>query len=382
MLRIISFTEQGLLLADRIAGQLPARIYRKFRERGSGRSIGRNVGQDIERGSGQGIERDSGQDIERGDGKNPGNPSVEEVTGSLEAWAEEAFRANEPVLFIGAAGIAVRSIAGCIRSKLTDVPVLVMDMTGQFVIPILSGHYGGANRLAEQLAEITGAVPVITTATDQTGAFAADLFAKEQGLIIRNPEALPYVSGKAVAGEMLRISFDTGLESYGKGVVSAADGITTVADSEAADIRITIRPLTEDETTVLYLTPKIVCAGIGCRKGVDPGKLRSFVLEKCMEAGVDPSALAGIASIEQKKEEPAILRLAEEMGIPFYTYTAEELQAVEGEFADSAFVEETVGVGNVSERAAARMAGPQGKSRMLLRKTVGEGMTLALAMHT
>ena len=195
MLRIISFTEQGLLLADRIAGQLPARIYRKFRERGIGRNVGQDIergsGQGIERASGQGIERASGQDIERGDGKNPGNPSSEEVTGSLEAWAEEAFRANEPVLFIGAAGIAVRSIAGCSSRKLTDLPVLVMDMTGPFVIPILSGPYGGANRLAEQLAEITGAVPVITTATDQTGAFAADLFAKEQGLIIRNPEALP-----------------------------------------------------------------------------------------------------------------------------------------------------------------------------------------------
>jgi len=89
----------------------------------------------------------------------------------LFTWAGEQFAAGNALLFISACGIAVRSIAPHVKDKLSDVPVLVADEAGKFVIPLLAGHYGGANRLAGELSRALGATAVLTTATDVNGLF-------------------------------------------------------------------------------------------------------------------------------------------------------------------------------------------------------------------
>ena len=96
-------------------------------------------------------------------GKEVGIPAI---APSLPAWTERMFQKMDAILFIGACGIAVRSIAPYVKSKKTDPAVLCMDEQGKFVISLLSGHIGGANELTEEVAAVTGAVPVITTATD------------------------------------------------------------------------------------------------------------------------------------------------------------------------------------------------------------------------
>lgn len=89
-----------------------------------------------------------------------------------DGWGKDAY------LFIGAAGIAVRSIAPFVKDKLTDSPVLVMDEDGCFLIPLLSGHLGGGMELGGRIAKCSGARLVVTTATDRKGKFAVDLFAR------------------------------------------------------------------------------------------------------------------------------------------------------------------------------------------------------------
>ena len=84
----------------------------------------------------------------------------------LKQVVKEAFQEKEAILFVGAAGIAVRLIAPWVQDKLKDPAVLVIDEQGRYAIPILSGHVGGCNELAEAAAQILGAEPVITTATD------------------------------------------------------------------------------------------------------------------------------------------------------------------------------------------------------------------------
>lgn len=118
------------------------------------------------------------------------------VQESVSVWAGEQMAAHHALVFVGACGIAVRAIAPWITDKLHDSPVLVMDEQGQYVIPLLSGHVGGANELAVRLAGELGAVPVITTATDLHGSFAVDLFAKRNDLWIHNREGIARVSAK------------------------------------------------------------------------------------------------------------------------------------------------------------------------------------------
>ena len=116
---------------------------------------------------------------------------------STSAWAGEKFSDSDALIFIGATGIAVRSIAPYVASKKSDPAVLVVDECGKFVISLLSGHLGGANELALKTAEILEAIPVVTTATDLHHRFAVDVFAKKNNCNIFNMKAAKEVSDPA-----------------------------------------------------------------------------------------------------------------------------------------------------------------------------------------
>lgn len=263
----------------------------------------------------------------------------------VKAWTGEQFREKRAIVFVGACGIAVRMTAPWIKDKLTDSPVIVMDETGLFVIPILSGHMGGANELAERIAQQAGAVPVITTATDVNETFAVDVFAKRQNLSILNKDGIARVSSKVLKGEMVDI-------------VIAAD-----------DERLS--------NGILRLKPKEYVLGIGCRRGKPYEEIRDFVDKELKKIAVSMQDVRAVASIDRKKDEKGILRFANANRLPFVTFSAEQLEQVRGWFEESDFVKNNVGVGNVCERAAMAEAGAEG--RLILHKTAENGMTLAVA---
>ena len=121
-------------------------------------------------------------------------------TGSLTECTGAVFDSDARI-FVGAAGIAVRAIAPFVKSKKEDPAVIVMDELGKYAVPILSGHLGGANELAEAIAEGTGAVPVLTTGTDLHGKFAVDVFAKKNHLAIESMALAKDISAAVLSGE-------------------------------------------------------------------------------------------------------------------------------------------------------------------------------------
>lgn len=294
-------------------------------------------------------------------------PELLSLQEPLKDWTGRMFREADALIFIGACGIAVRSIAPFVQDKKTDPAVLVIDEQGKFVISLLSGHLGGANALAEEAARILGAEPVITTATDRQGKFAVDVFAKENGLAILEMDLAKEVSARIVDGRKVGIFSEFPMDGELPGELEPQEPVSVGICISLSD---TVQPFPK----TLHLVPRIVTAGIGCRKGVPKEQIRTRLEQALGQAGVSEKALCRIASIDLKAGEPGILELCRECGIPFETFTAEELKAVPGTFTTSAFVKDTTGVDNVCERSAVLAGG-----RLIEKKHAGAGVTIVLA---
>ncbi len=303
--------------------------------------------------------------------------SVFDRSGPTSAWVEEAFRKADALIFIGATGIAVRLSAPHLRSKGCDPAVLVMDEKGRHVIPLLSGHIGGANRLAVDMANALGAVPVITTATDLNGVFAVDVWAAANDCAIPDLSRIKHVSGALLAG--CQVGFRSDFPTVGE--------LPTGLEQDEGDsvrhdvgICVSLHAGQSPWMQTLHLVPRVVVLGAGCRKGVEPEKFAAFVAELLMRERIAPQAVRLLCSIDLKREEPCFLDFAAVHNVAFRTFSAEDLRAVPGTFSSSDFVSATTGVDNVCERAAlAGLAGKKG--RLILSRTSRDGMTLAAAVQ-
>ena len=295
--------------------------------------------------------------------------------------------AADAIIFVGATGIAVRAIAPFIHGKAVDPAVLVIDEAGRYVISLLSGHLGGANALARTAASLIEAEPIITTATDAESAFAVDTFAKENGFLLTDLQKAKAVSAKVLRGEKLRIYSDIQMERLVQRPARHEAELVSAQDIDRADIVISYRthilkPTEKLSQAIgLRLIAKRVHVGLGARKGVTQAEVAAAVATCLEDAGIDPRAVVALASIDLKKQEAGILAYSYESGVPFVTYTAEELRTVEGTFAGSSFVQSVTGVANVCERAAAYAAGRSGHAEVLVHKTIHGNVTTAVAVE-
>lgn len=280
------------------------------------------------------------------------------VYGSCFSWAEA-------MIFVGSCGIAVREIAPFVKDKRTDPAVICIDELGTFVIPLLSGHIGGANALARRLAAGLSATAVITTATDIHGKFSVDTWAAEQGYRIGSMQAAKAVSAGILERDIPLCSDFPIAGTLPTGVFSGNSG--------AIGICVTYRQQTPFENT-LCIFPPVLHLGIGCRKNTPCGAIRDAVNAVFQANRLELRAVKCAASIDLKADEPGLLEYCREAGLPITFYTAERLQSVEGTFTSSAFVKKTTGVDNVCERAA--MIGAE---NLIVRKTAMGGVTVAVA---
>lgn len=293
---------------------------------------------------------------------------------SVKAWTKMQFQRQDAIIFIGAVGIAVRSIAPMVESKCKDPAILVIDEKGTYCIPILSGHIGGANALAQMISEAFSMEAVITTATDVQGKWAVDVFAVKNHLQIQDMKKAKEISAKILAGEKIRYR----IEAPVNGVQPKELLLITrlEAEEDAPDIYTGIYSHPEWKNT-LFLTPKTVLMGIGCKKGTSIDVIEQIVEQAIQEAGICGNAIKAVSSIDLKAKEKGLLDYCEKYHLDFQTYTSEELQAVEGNFTGSKFVKKITGVDNICERSALRAS--EG-GELLSRKHAQNGVTVAFAM--
>lgn len=283
----------------------------------------------------------------------------------LADWTAEQFAQADALVFVGAVGIAVRAIAPHCRSKASDPAVVVVDECGRFAVPVLSGHLGGANALARQLAAACGAVPVITTATDANGLFAVDSWAKRQGCTVLETARIKHVSAALLAGQP--VSFWSAFPIAGQ----APEGVVPTPAQEAADFALTLTPAGQ----ALHLIPHIGVLGIGCRRGTTAEQLETAFAAFCTAHSLAPQGITAAASIDLKQNEPGLLAFCQHHGWPISFYSAGQLQTAPGHFTPSPFVQSVTGVDNVCERAAALASG----GTLIFPKQAGGGVTFALA---
>ena len=279
----------------------------------------------------------------------------------------ERFSSMDALIFIGACGIAVREIAPYLVSKKTDPAVLCIDEKMQFVIPLLSGHIGGANDLARRLAAALGAAAVITTATDVNGKFAVDAWAAKNECAISS-----MLLAKKVAAEILEHDVPLVSDFPIKGALPGG-----IVEKTQGALGIVIGYCTKEPfAETLRLTPKVLHVGIGCRRGICEEAVVSAIRQVFADHALDLRAAAGVYSIDLKKDEPGLLAACRTLRLPAQFYSAQALAAVPGSFSDSGFVASVTGVGCVCERAAML-----GAERLLVPKTICGGVTVAVAIE-
>lgn len=283
----------------------------------------------------------------------------------LGVWTGERFADSDALVFIGATGIAVRAIAPHVRDKFSDPAVVSVDEAGQFAVPLLSGHVGGANDLAREVAAAAGARAVVSTATDVNGLFAVDEWARKQGLALVERQIAKEVSACLLDGGTVGFASDIAVEgALPSGVEEGPHELGIKVGLDTADCPF---------ARTLHLVPRVVTVGVGCKRGTDAAALETFVRGALANAHISPAAVARVASIDVKHDEEAVLALARALWCEPVFYSAEQLAAVEGTFASSDFVRAAVGVDNVCERAAVA-----GGARLIGGKEAHGGMTVAL----
>lgn len=284
--------------------------------------------------------------------------------GNLRPLVEARFPVSDALIFVGSCGIAVRAIAPFLKGKTLDPAVIVSDETGKWVVSLLSGHIGGANALALRIARAIGAQPVITTATDVNKRFSVDTWAAKAGLSIGSMDLAKRFSA-AILERDLPLCSDFPVEGPPPAGVFWGD-------SGALGAAVSCLKKNPFEET-LCLVPQKLHLGVGCRRGTP-----CSAFEEILSAlPIHPEAVCSVASIDVKRDEQGLLDFcaAHNWGARFYP--AARLMALGGEFTGSDFVQKTVGVDNVCERAAMVSAGPGAK--LILRKTISGGVTMAAA---
>jgi len=301
--------------------------------------------------------------------------SKETIKGfSIRQVAKKAMEEYKAVIFISSTGIAVRAIAEHIKAKDKDPAVLVIDSCGNFVISLLSGHLGGANELALTVSQLLNSTPVITTATDNMGITAPDMIAKNNGLLIDNLKDAKNIAALLVDGKKVGFADDKTNISIPKGYTSNlkdSEGLVYITNK----FRCNLSTLCNKNKGIaaLKLIRRDIVLGIGCRRNFNPDEMRQTVQSLLKGRNIDERAVKFIGTVEVKKDEQAILKLAEYLDCELKIFSIEEIKKVHNKYEGSNFVEKTIGVRAVCEPCVELIG-----AKLITDKIKANGMTVCI----
>lgn len=274
------------------------------------------------------------------------------LDGGFSDGVAQLFNRYSRLLFICATGIVVRTIAPLVVSKLSDPAILVMDEQSKHIISLLSGHVGGANRLTLELAELLGADPVITTATDVNQVAALDMIAKAiDADIVDYRNSVKMINHMLVSGKRVGLYQQHAQADDTRGFI-IVDDFEQLPQLDALVWIGISDTLPEFNFPVVQVVPRRVVAGIGCRRNTPCDDVHRLLMQQLKQNRLHPLALKAIGSIDVKRDEAGLNQLAQRLGVPFQTYSAQELALHQHRFPASEFVKQTVGVGSVSQPVA------------------------------
>lgn len=274
--------------------------------------------------------------------------------GRLVATVRAEWSSWDGLVLIAATGVAVRAVAPLLADKATDPAVVCVDDGGRFAIALTGGHEGGANTLAREVASILGATAVVTTATDGRGLPAiGDLPG------FRAEGDVAGITRRWLDGDRPRVRVDADLGSWPlPAALEEVKGPPAAPDSPLITVTDAARAPAPGE---VLLRPATVVIGVGAGTRADPGALSGAVGHALAGAARSPLAVHAVATIDRRAGHPAVLALAEELGVPCLGFPAETLDAVAGERGvpnPSRAALEAVGTPSVAEAAALSAAGP------------------------
>ena len=298
-------------------------------------------------------------------------------------WLRETYRSHDSWVCFAAIGAIVRMLAPVLGEKTTDPAVVVVDAAARFSVSVLAGHTGGGNRLACEVAEILGAQPVITTASDSLGTIAVDLLGRDLGWNIAPNSDVTAVSACVVNGEPVAVLQEAGERGWhpqgeslpgGLERVSKRSGIT---ERFAAALVITDNLAPDGELAMPHVVyrPKTLVVGIGCRRGVSIHEIEEAVRSTFARAGLAFESIRAIATAERKRDESGLSDFAASRGVPIRYYQASELASIDTPNPSERVLRE-LGTASVCE-AAALLA--SGANALVVEKSRFSSVTVAVA---
>ncbi|MES2201909.1 MAG: cobalamin biosynthesis protein [candidate division FCPU426 bacterium] len=308
--------------------------------------------------------------------------------GTIKDLTAEIWETYEGIVYIVSLGAVVRTIAPFLKNKDVDPAVIVVDDACRFAISVLSGHVGGANEATEAVAKALGATAVITTASDVRATIPVDILGRELGWVLEDKANVTPVSAAVVNDKPVSFIQECGEKNWWTRPQPLPKNITVVgsiAEAPPAEAYLLVSDRATEllkaelatvwDKVVIY-RPKTLSLGMGCDFGADLEELEGLVDSTLLEAGLSKKCVRGLASIDIKEREEALLQLAEKLGVGIDFFTRDALNARGTISTPNPVVEKYTGAVGVSEPSAMLAAGT---ATLLVAKHKSKRATLAVA---